>query len=237
MITFVALIAGFVVSNQKHRLLSYRGFSYSLSLVCFVEVVLCCLEFWFSARTYPIISVTKACIGVIAIGIYVLAILQNAFIQATEIGTIYTRAFAPSLTFAVLPFGFAVMYVLDDWMASMLKNQLITYLLPCIFYVVNGMLISRMMDLNELSLYEISAVAGLMVCSVCLNKRILCQEDSFRSLFRLSLQYLSLILPAVRFGKYYDQIPFHSLTDVNMLHRKPNCSTNSNRQFISRSVH
>ena len=102
-----------------------------------------------------------------------LVILPSAVNQVTEIGTIFTRAVAPSVSFAVLPFGFAVVYLFDDWMASILKNQLITYLLPCLFYFVNGLIVKRMIDLNEMSLYEVSAVAGLMAYDVCLNKRIM----------------------------------------------------------------
>ena len=173
MIAFAVLIAGYLTAYQKHTLLSFRGYSFTLSILCFVEVILCCLEFQFSARKYPIIAVTKACTSLIAVGIYVLVILPSAVNQVTEIGTIFTRAVAPSVSFAVLPFGFAVVYLFDDWMASILKNQLITYLLPCLFYFVNGLIVKRMIDLNEMSLYEVSAVAGLMAYDVCLNKRIM----------------------------------------------------------------
>ena len=98
--------------------------------------------------------------------VFAAGILPQSLNEATQIGTIATRAWLPSLTFFVVPGLLGVFYVVDQLIASKLKNQCCAYFLPVIVYLLVFGFRKRFVDLSDLSFCEVSRVTGL-VYSVC----------------------------------------------------------------------
>lgn len=155
-LAFIALFAAFFLTQRRQP-----PFSLVLSLLCWLLAAACCLEFFLSSRRHPFIPIVKSILQMAAIAVFAAGVPQSLN-EATQVGTIATRAWLPSLTLLVTPGLLSVFYVVDQLVASQLKNQCCAYLLPAAYYLLLYGLRKRLADLNELSLLEVSRVSGLV---------------------------------------------------------------------------
>lgn len=94
--------------------------------------------------------------------VFAAGVLPQSLNEATQVGTVSTRAWLPALTFLTIPILLDAVYVVDQLLAAKLKNQCCTYLLPAAFYLLLFGFRNHFVDLNDLSLYEVSRVTGLV---------------------------------------------------------------------------
>ena len=143
-------------------LLALRRQPLVLSLLCWFLVAACSLEFFLSSRRHPFIPIAKSLLQMAILVVFAAGVLPQSLNEATQVGTVSTRAWLPALTFLTIPILLGAVYVVDQLLAAKLKNQCCTYLLPAAFYLLLFGFRNHFVDLNDLSLYEVSRVTGLV---------------------------------------------------------------------------
>ncbi|KAK8823800.1 hypothetical protein WA538_001092 [Blastocystis sp. DL] len=153
-LAFAALFVGFLLALRRQPLV--------LSLLCWFLVAACSLEFFLSSRRHPFIPIAKSLLQMAILVVFAAGVLPQSLNEATQVGTVSTRAWLPALTFLTIPILLGAVYVVDQLLAAKLKNQCCTYLLPAAFYLLLFGFRNHFVDLNDLSLYEVSRVTGLV---------------------------------------------------------------------------